>query len=1120
MKNFTTRWRALFIVVCLFFSSVTLFAQDQLVTVKLKNATLEELFSTIEKQTTYRFSYRNAVIDNTTKNVNLSKTDVPVQSVLKEVLSGTNLEFSVISQKSIVITDKLVDKSPSQGAKRRVSGVVTDTHKQPVVGATAIIKGSSTGDISGVDGTFSLDAPMGAIIEISMMGYKPFEVEVGSADRYNVVLEEQFLNLDEVVVVGYGTNKKVNLTGSVASVSSEDVKNRVQTNLLSSIQGTVPGVTVVSRPGGGSSINFRGRGNLGTSAPLYVIDGTIANSTFFNNLDPNSIESISFLKDASSSAIYGSRAAYGVVLVTTKQGQNEKMVVNYNGYFGVSTPTYVPEMFDAVDYAQQMNESIWNRDQSKGKYQAYTPDEIAMFKNGTNPDLYANTDWVDLVLTKSAPTTRHSIDFSGGSAKLRYFAGVGYLYNKNQNFMPGRKNDRYNMNLSLQSEIKKWLTVRAGAKYIKDNSNSNSAAPSLHRLVSAAPIMAAKQSNGEWGSMSGGVQAQQTFLQNNPLRVLDKKDWSKNFNENLMLDFGVDLKPIEGLVLKGTGAYTSTKARGKSYAALQDEVRNFPEREPITGTGTYINSMNMDWSSQTRMLYTATANYEWKNDKHSINILGGTSYEDTQYEAMTAMRRNFPIDGLGDLNAGSDAGTDISNSGSSYQTKMLSFFGRVNYSYDDRYLFEANIRSDASSVFHPSNRWGIFPSFSAGWRISQEKFMKDVSWLNNLKLRASWGQLGNINNVGYYDYFQSYSSGANYSFDDVPVKGISESRPANSTLSWETVTQTNIGLDMDVLGGKLSLTAEYYIKETSDILLGYSVPQETGISKVPSQNLGKVENRGVELAITHRNSYGDFSYMVSGNMSYNKNKITDLGESDNMIYKLGNMDAIHRVGEPIGSYYGYFSDKRLYSQQEIDKKEYYRFGRTPNAGDIRYLPMRENVQYGDGITGDDRVILGSNEPKFTYGINVNLNYKGIELSALGQGVCGTKLAVTNSPFQTGDNPRKAYLNSWSASNPDIYARFPRMYGGTSLDDYNNKGSDFSIIDVSYFRLKSVSLGYSIPPSLFKNSGISNLKIFLTGENIATASADKIMKDIDPEHTAGYYSALGSKTYAIGVNITF
>lgn len=1120
MKKLITKRRALLVVVCLFFSSLTLFAQDQMISVKLQNATLPELFSAIEKQTTYRFSYRNAVLSGVTKKVNVSKSNVSVQSVLNDVFSDTNLEFSIISQKSIVISDKSIEQGAPQGAKRRISGIVTDSHKQLVVGATAIVKGTTVGDVSGVDGSFSLEVAIGAVVEVSMMGYKPFEIVIGSADHYNVVLEDMLLNLDEVVVVGYGTNKKVNLTGSVASVSSEDVKNRVQTNILSSIQGAVPGVTVVNRPGGGATINFRGRGNLGTSAPLYVIDGTIANATFFNNLDPNSIESISFLKDASSSAIYGSRAAYGVVLVTTKQGKNEKMVVNYNGYFGVSTPTYVPEMFDAVDYAEMMNESIWNRDQSKSKYQAYTPEEVELFKNGTNPDLYPNTDWVDLVLTKHAPTTRHSIDFSGGSAKLRYFAGVGYLYNKNQNFMPGRKNDRYNMNLSLQSEIKQWLTVRAGAKYIKDNSNSTSAAPSLHRLVSAAPIMAAKQSNGEWGSMSGGVQAQQTFLQNNPLRRLDKKDWSKNYNENLMLDFGVDLKPVKGLVIKGTGAYTSSKVRGKTYDALQDEVRNFPEREPITGTGTYINSMNMSWTSQTRMLYTTTANYDWKNDKHSVNVLAGTSYEDTQYEAMSAKRSNFPIDGLEDLDAGSDAGTDVLNSGSSYQTKMLSFFGRVNYSYDDRYLFEANIRSDASSVFHPDSRWGVFPSFSAGWRISQEKFMANVSWLNNLKLRASWGQLGNINNVGYYDYFQSYSSGSNYSFDNVPVKGISESRPANSTLSWETVTQTNVGLDMDVLGGKLSLTAEYYIKETSDILLGYSVPHETGITKVPSQNLGKVQNKGVELALTHRNNYGDFSYMIGANMSYNKNKITDLGESDNMIYKSGNMDAIHRVGEPIGSYYGYFSDRRLYTQQEIDNKEYYRFGRTPNAGDIRYLPLRDNVKYGESITGDDRIVLGSNEPKFTYGINVSFNYKGIELSAFGQGVNGTKLAVTNAPFQTGDNPRKAYLNSWRASNPDAYARFPRMYGGTSLDDYNNKGSDFSIIDVSYFRLKNVSLGYNIPSKLFKNSGISNLKIFLTGENLATASADKIMKDIDPEHTAGYYSALGTKTYAIGVNITF
>lgn len=370
-----------------------------------------------------------------------------------------------------------VEKQQQQQAKK-VTGCVKNALGEPIIGASVVEKGAPTnGTITDFDGNFTLTVS-GNELQISYIGYLPQVVKVQSGvTSYNVTLKEDTKTLDEVVVIGYGTQKKVNLTGAVASVSTDDIKDRVQTNVLSAVQGTVPGVTIISRPGSTPSINFRGRGNLGTSAPLYVIDGAIADATVFSNLDPNTIESISFLKDAASSAIYGSRAAYGVVLVTTKGGKAEKMNVAYSGYVGVKTPTYLPDVLDSWDYATLLNEAKYNANPSGGKNQAYTNEEIGWFRDGSNPDYYPNTNWADLVLDKHVLTTQHSLNFSGGSEKVRFFSSVGYVFN--DNFMPGVTDDRYNLNLNLQSDVTKWLTLKTGVKYIRNSSDTKTA---LHGL--------------------------------------------------------------------------------------------------------------------------------------------------------------------------------------------------------------------------------------------------------------------------------------------------------------------------------------------------------------------------------------------------------------------------------------------------------------------------------------------------------------------------------------------------------------------------------------------------------------------------------------------------------------
>lgn len=487
-------------------------AQSGTISLNKSNVSMHTIMQEVEGQSDYTFFYNDNQI-KLDKKVSVKAQNATIEQVLAQMFKNSGYTYKIVNNQIIVSKANAVaavEKQQQQQAKK-VTGCVKDALGEPIIGASVVEKGAPTnGTITDFDGNFTLTVS-GNELQISYIGYLPQVVKVQSGvTSYNVTLKEDTKTLDEVVVIGYGTQKKVNLTGAVASVSTDDIKDRVQTNVLSAVQGTVPGVTIISRPGSTPSINFRGRGNLGTSAPLYVIDGAIADATVFSNLDPNTIESISFLKDAASSAIYGSRAAYGVVLVTTKGGKAEKMNVAYSGYVGVKTPTYLPDVLDSWDYATLLNEAKYNANPSGGKNQAYTNEEIGWFRDGSNPDYYPNTNWADLVLDKHVLTTQHSLNFSGGSEKVRFFSSVGYVFN--DNFMPGVTDDRYNLNLNLQSDVTKWLTLKTGVKYIRNSSDTKNGTPWIANFVLVPSIMVAQQSNGEWGSIAGGKDATQTFM--------------------------------------------------------------------------------------------------------------------------------------------------------------------------------------------------------------------------------------------------------------------------------------------------------------------------------------------------------------------------------------------------------------------------------------------------------------------------------------------------------------------------------------------------------------------------------------------------------------------------------
>lgn len=1103
---------------------ITSFASPMLkqtVNINLTKATLKGLFAEIERQTSYSFSYKSSDIDNR-HDVTIKKQEASVSSVLSEVLPSHNLDYSIVSNNTIAITKASGKAQPRmaqasyQQKSKVVEGTITDTKGEPIFGATVYDPVSKKGTVTDINGRYRIDCAPGTKLRVSYVGYTSKEIVAGRND--SVSLSEEDNTLNDVVVVGYGTQKKVNLTGSVASLSGDQLTNRVESNVLSAIQGTVPGVTVLSRPGLSPEINFRGRGNLGTSAPLYVIDGVIADATFFSNLDPESIESISFLKDAASSAIYGSRAAYGVVLVTTKKGKKEHLQVSYNGMVGVKSPTYMLETVNSAEWASLYNEAKYNVNPSRGKNQIYTDEEIELFRNGSQPDLYPNSNWVDLTMDKHVVTTQHSINFSGGGDKIRYYLGGGYMYN--DNFVRGKNDYRYNLDLSINADVTKWLSVNGGVKYIRNEDTTDRGVPRFYDLLQVPAIMVAKQSNGEDGSIAGGKQATLSYIQYNPVRQMERNNWSQTYRENTLYTLGADIKPFKGFKISAYGSYKRYEYKSKSYQALQDGVHNFLTGSLIPGTAQNTNQMDVNWSTNTRLQTNLVAYYDFKILRdHSFNLLAGTSYERYTDESLSASRKNFPSDSFKDLSGGSSSGSDVTNGSSMSEYKLMSYFGRINYSYKDKYLFEANIRADGSSRFYKDNRWGWFPSFSAGWRISEESFMKPVTWVDNLKLRASCGTLGNINNVGNYDYFQLYSKSGYYSFDDTLVEGIMESKPANTGLKWEKIAITDVGVDLDLFASKLSFTMDWYLKNTSDILLGYNVPRETGISSKPSQNIGKVRNQGVEFSIVHRNNIGDFRYQVGANFTYNKNKIVDMSSSNNMIS--GNY--IRREGESIGSFYGLKTDG-LYTQEEIDAGHYYKYGRKPNAGDIKYVPQRENVKWGDAITSADRTIIGCDVPNITYGVNLNLGYKDFELSMIGQGVSGAKVAFESEmvyPFFVGGSPRKFHLNRWTEDNPNPNAIVPRIYGGDSKDNYNQYFCDRNLFSADYFRIKTITFAYRLPKTLISKLYMSKVKLFLTAENLFTIRGDHKMKDFDPETASGRsLRAFNEKSLAFGISVNF
>lgn len=989
----------------------------------------------------------------------------------------------------------------------QISGTVTDNDSEPLIGANILVQGTSTGTVTDFNGEYTLEASEGDVLIVSYTGYATQEVTVTGAAVLDIVLGADPLLLSEVVVTGYGSTKKENLTGSVGVVSAEALEARPITNAEQALQGQVSGVWVNQSSGepgeDGAIIRIRGIGTIGDdskSNPLVLVDGIEAP---FGNIDPNDIQSITVLKDAASAAIYGSRAANGVVLVTTKRGnRNSKPTFNYTGFTGFSQVALVPEyVWNSQEFMQLRNEA----DINSGNQPLYPDDVVSQYADGPN------TNWFDEVL-RNGGLQQHNLSITGGSEKTNFSLSLGYLQNEGVvQFTDG--SERFNARLNLDTEITNRFDIGASIYLSRQTSNLENVDQDggfLARTTRLGPNFPAYTEDGRLADRDRTLDGIELSTPNilAEIQALNRQLNDNRFLGNMYAEYEV----IDGLKIRGTFA--------ANYQTDEDQFFN----QRIETFDWRTGDLGLVWLENRRLenrFYQSLnltswlqATYEKSFGNSDLKVIAGVNQESFEFNQFGASRLELPSNSLPALNTGNPETS--TNYGNAEEWALRSFFGRVNYIVDDKYLFEFNVRRDGSSRFGPNNRWATFPSVSAGWVLSKEDFLKDNSVINFMKIRASWGQLGN-QLIGNYPFAANISFTPAYNFGGAIVGAAAQTTLGNPDIRWETTTQYDIGINM-ALFGKLSLEADYFVRDAADVLFNQNNPGVTGVREPTTVNIAEVRNSGWELSANYTESIGDFNFSIGGNVTNVTSEVLQidpelLGEADRVFQG----DFILQRGAPINALYGLEAVGIFQSQAEIEAApDQSAFG-TPTPGDLQYKD--EN---GDGvITVDDRKILGQDNPEWIYGINANFGFKGFDVAVLFQGVGDAQAFETQrfyAPFQNSGGVSTLWRDRWTPDNPD--ASLPKIRIGQSGINYNVRHSWF-MTDKSYFRLKNLQIGYRIPSSAFENNFIESLRVYLNGTNLLTVT-DYV--GFDPEQglrnsngVAGYPQL---KIFTAGVNLRF
>ena len=1068
-------------------------AQNAIMKLETNVISIGQLINQIEKQTDYLVVFRNREVD-TERTIRVQEKSGKVISYLKNAFEGTDISYE-FTNKYILLSKKNHSDAvnDNQQLNRKITGTVKDNNGEPVIGANVSVKGTTNGTITDVDGNFSLEnISDNDIIVISYIGYTSQEIKAGKQTSLKIILKEDTQAIDEVVVVGFGTQKKVNLTGSIGTVKTDEVlKSRPVTNVQELLAGSVPGM-VVSKgsgaAGSGASINIRGTSTIGNSSGVLVlIDGMPGN---IYTLNPNDIESVSVLKDAASAAIYGSRAANGVVLVTTKTAKaTERPTVEFSSNIGIQNPQFKLDFVGSEDFMRLYDQAMIN----DGKDAIYGEQGIQDLRAGK----YVDNKWYKEIYKKNTIINNTHLALSGKERSIAYRFSISNDYQDGN--LPNNNYNRLIFKPDMRFQILKNLEAHASLQYTQTNIKNPNGGTTRWQSQAAriSPITPIRNSDGSYAA--GGA------MGGNPIAGVNESGYSKERHKEMMAIFDVTYSPLKDWNIKGNIATyshnTTTKNRVSTYY-LYDEEGNIAKTENRVSSLKETNTYNF----RTQLQFTTDYSFKIASD-HNFKVLAGYSQEYYKSDGFWASRDNMPFDNVDVLNTGSSNKQNGSADGDGNEyandVAVQSWFGRLNYDYQGKYLFEASLRADGSSRFAKNHRWGVFPSFSAGWNLHRESFMIETNnWLSELKIRASWGVLGDAEKVGYYPTAQILSYDPKiYAFNDKLVGGAYNNIAVNQNITWEESKYTNIGLDFGLFDQRIKLSADYFINMRDNILYRPPVPSEFGLN-APYSNLLKMKNQGMDIMAGYQDGNGDFHWGIDVNLSYSKNKVLEMGDSERWIEN----NTVTYLNDRYQLPFGYEAIGLFQSEEEI--------ANSPNQGNVLPGNIKYKDQNGDNIIdGEDRVVLNRKIP-LNFGMNLSFGYKDFDFSLNMYGKLNTKKYLQGYEgwaFYLTDNARPMHLDAWSESNPD--ASYPRLTLTNTSNDYDSRYNSFWLRTADYLKIQNVQVGYTVPQSVLERVNIKYLRVYLSGQNLATITG---YDGFDPE--GGWYPL--ARTFSFGFNLQF
>lgn len=1106
----------------------TLFLNAQTATVSISksNITLKELITEIEKQAGYLFVYSKSDINVSTK-IKVDANKKQVKSMLDDILPGIGLNYEY-SENYISLKRNNQQGKPAQTSKRIVvKGTVVDRLGEAIIGANITEKGTANGAITDIDGNFTLTLPANATLSVTYIGYQAYETSVSGKNSFSIVLQEDAKVPDEVVIVGYGVQKKISSTAAVSSMKTADISQKPVMNITNSLAGRLAGVVAKQGSGepgqDGASLLIRGKSTLGNSSPLVIVDGVARD---FSRIDPNMIDDITILKDAAAVAPYGMAGANGVILVTTKKGKSGAPVLSYNGYVGFQNPTRITDQVNSYEYALMKNEAAMNA--GRPAYDAYSREQVEMYRKtcagdpDADMDLYPNSNGLRDLIKRNTLMTSHNMQLSGGSDKFRYYVSVGYSYQ--EGMWSTTDYSKYNAMVNLDIDATKYTKVNIGLSGWHEDKNypAIAAGDIMYQAYRTPPVSAIYYSNGLWGQYVGKSLIGQVYHSG--------YDQQRTNQLNTSITIEQEIPFVKGLSIKGVLNYDPYHDRDKTWATPMPVYTLDASKSPYDYTLGYQGpekpNLTSNASESTNFTYQGIINYVNTFGKHTVSLLGVAEARERQVWNLNAKRLNYGIL-VDEINAGSNNPDDISNGGNSWKERQVGYVYRLGYNYSNRYMVEFSGRYDGHYYFAPGKKFGFFPAISVGWNIGEESFLqKSAEWLDKLKVRVSYGTSGNLAGSSY-QYMSDYGFGNGANFNGTPTMGMWENLQGNPRITWEKAKKFNLGVEFSVLNNMLSIEADYFYEKRSNMLMTPNalVPAEYGIP-LSQVNAGRMHNQGVEFVLNYQQRIGkDLMIGARGTFTFARNILDEIFETD-VTYNNPNR---RNTGRPTGTTFGlkalgYFTENDFNPDGNLKEDIPSQPWGKVYPGDIRYADLSGPNGVPDGkIDEHDHTVIGyaNGQPEMIFGLAPTISWKGFDFNALFQGATRTSISLGETLvmpfFDSGSATKLQFTDHWTPDNPN--ARYPRLTSEVTVNNHRQPSS-WWVRDATYVRLKSVEIGYTIPKSLLNHIGVGSIRLYASGQNLWTWTPF-IKEIVDPEAGSAngkYY--MQQSVYAFGMNITF